>query len=232
VVKTIKQPQRFADGEQDDLMLDDREEILEKLADLGFSREVAEACEDQVLAEILRVLDTRETEVDDDDDELPEPRDEEERQAFLEEVQKFAERSRRAVKKYSYSGGTDASGDIEAGGFLGTGTSKERSKLALAECRRKFAENERGLRAMGINSPEELRQRLAGKIKDPPAGGAGGLTRAAAENKSLIRLAEKFCEQPDRKRAMELMGVSKHDFVQSYLNASPSQRAWLIPAGR
>jgi hypothetical protein len=80
-----------------------REEMISKLQEMGFNAEVfTPETPDAVLAEILRVnQDEEEREGEDYDDEpLPEPKDDAEKQAYAEKARKMGERAKRYMEKY------------------------------------------------------------------------------------------------------------------------------------
>jgi hypothetical protein len=221
----------------------EREDMIAKLAALGFDQELLDSADDELVEDILRVWGDEQ-----DGDEPPDATSERERTLFLERARRYRERADRAVRKY----GGDDEHDLT---------------------RDEFERNRKGFEAMGCRSYAEAKAAMVppvetgmrsgdeGHAGDDPrhgdqvtleaAGGSGrawsdarkerdrggsgtglsdvaGRMRTKPAERALVQMAEKFCEK--NAKAFGLLGVSKAAFVRTYLLATPAQRRQLISA--
>jgi hypothetical protein len=248
----------------DDFADDDRDDMIDVLTEqYGFNRDDLQDVSDDLLRAILRSHNVGDGDDDDGEpiageDDLPEPDNEVEREAFAEAakgwvrisrqyVEKYGEqfrpalrRSKRAVKKYCGGYSDDANSRGGGGGMLASGV--EKSTLPLwdaARYRKAFSENERGLRAMGIDSPEKLKAHREGKrvITHCDRNPLPKQVEEGRGKKLLDRFSEStrsaavtFAESRIRRGDGKFTGQSKNDYVQIFLSATPAQRAEFLSA--
>jgi hypothetical protein len=202
----------------------DRDELIDKLTDLGFQLPEIENAPDETLAAILRVYagpDDEDEDEDDDEDEdefdeddedeqvsrLPKPRNEEERQALMERAKTWISRGRKALRHYS-DDANSRRGASDAG-TLASGTSRSTEpEWDAAHYRQVFAENEAALKQFGITSPEALKKHREGRRVMTHC----DLPRQAKEGRGL---ADRFSEEVKKPRgrwASETYDAFAEDF--------------------
>jgi hypothetical protein len=225
----------------------DRDELLRQLGRLGFQTDVLQDLDDAVLSEILRVVSSKEDEDEDEDeappdeaplseeeqddedaalDALPEAKNAREREQYAERGRAWMRRGRRVLEKYA----DDRSSAGGGGGLLGSGVSKDTTPhWSMAKYKEVFAENERGLRQLGIDTPEKLRKhRERGKtfcdtgLSRQPAEGRNPLFDSYAED-DVQAAAERFADRRFH-RDSKHTGLTRGDYRRLYLDATPAQR--------
>jgi hypothetical protein len=234
----------------------DRDDIIDKLTtEFGFRTGDLENAPDETLIAILKKFQADADEQDDEDegaDELPEPSNELERQEFAEQarayvrynrdrVEKYGERfrpalrrSRKALRKYCHS--DDANSSKVPGGMLASGVEKSTQPIwDASHYRRTFAENEAGLRQMGIDSPEKLkRAREKGETfcdKPPRQAQERKSPLAFSERRGSVRQqAETFAESRVARGDSHYTGQSRADYIQIFMRATPAQREEFLSA--
>jgi hypothetical protein len=235
--------QDYAD---DDDGMPGRDELIRMLVEnYGFKADDLEGADDDLLRAIL---------ISHGNDEvgLPEPADDDEREEFAEHFRKKFPRHHRAFSKYC-AHSDDANSRGGGGGMLASGVSMDTTpSWDAATYKRKFAENETGLRQMGIDSPEKLkaqrerkevfcgigREAKAGRPLDRKFAAPGASSpytpsqntsslRFAEQRGTVRQQAEKFAEARVRRGDSHYTGQSRNDYIQIFMRATPAQRAEL-----
>jgi hypothetical protein len=231
----------------------DRDEIIRLLTEeLGFKLEDLENAPDETLRAILRSHGM-------DEVGLPEPEDEDEKEAFAEHFKKKYPRHHRAFSKYcSHADDASAQRTSAPTGLLGSGVSKDTvPHWDSATYRQKFAENRDGLAQLGILSPEMLkRSREGGEVfcgrdlprqakegrpldrkfadpaRSPQAAGKSRLAKYPPKQPSpgIVRAAERFAESRIARGDGVYTGMSRNDYIQVFTRATPAQREEFLSA--
>jgi hypothetical protein len=222
----------------------EREEMLDALLDMGFSVSDLEGAPDETLAAILRVYGSGgdEDEEDGEDealDDLPEPKDDDEREEFAEVGRKWKRRGEKVMRHYGYA--DDSSKAASGRGHLLTGTGSDMDttpRWDAAKYREEFKKNEQGLRQLGVTSPEELKRHREGrprKFCDLPLprrakeGKGEGLADKYSEMPAGVRReAVRFAESRIKRGDAKFTGQSRQDYERIYLDATPQQRRELL----
>jgi hypothetical protein len=230
--------ERYAEGDAAGGL--DRQAIITKLAKAGFNLGVLKTFDDAQLAELMRVLDSSDPDAGEEDDEaaedaaaeeLPEPENDEEREAFADRARHHLRRAERAVKKYADDRNSGA-----VGGALGSGTDPDAlPKWDATRYAEEFQANQQGLKQLGVNSPEELKAHREGckmaeaQVPKAVGEGKGGnpLLRFSELPASVRVAAETFAER-HHSRFGPVTGLSQTDYQRIYLAASPEQRKELL----
>jgi hypothetical protein len=228
----------------DDDGMPDRDELIRMLVEnYGFKADDLEGASDDLLRAIL---------MSHGNDEVghPEPKDDDEREEFAEHFRKKFPRHHRAFSKYC-AHSDDANSRGGGGGMLASGVSMDTTpSWDAATYKRKFAENETGLRQMGIDSPEKLKAQrerkqvfCGGLPKEAKPGrpldrkfAAPGASSPYTPSQSTSSLrfseqrgtvrqqAEKFAESRIKRGDGHYTGLGKRDYERIYMKATEEQR--------
>jgi hypothetical protein len=213
----------------------DRSDMIQRLTELGYSRDVLETMDTDQLAECFRVHGQ-----DDFDEYGYGPENTERMPPRAKGAPPERTMSERRARKHDenshvYPGGPghlldDPSTDQETEPRWDSTRGELPRKMTFTEAKRKWAENQIGLRQMGFKSAEHFRAVMCGEQEHPLA----QLPKEAPEARSLADKAEKYSER-DRSAACQYsqsfsegrlrqFGTSRAELQRIFLAATPEQQ--------